>query len=90
MTNARPASALRRPPFDTIGLLLLHGATALWIGYGAVVKAVEFNPQLLPPPILKSLLWLAQSSSLAAGPFLEWSFRAIVGAEVFLALAILL
>ena len=53
MTNARPASALRRPPFDTIGLLLLHGATALWIGYGAVVKAVEFNPQLLPPPILK-------------------------------------
>ena len=90
MTNARPASALRRPPFDTIGLLLLHGATALWIGYGAVVKAVEFNPQLLPPPILKSLLWLAQSSSLAAGPFLEWSFRAIVGAEVFLALAILI
>lgn len=90
MTNARPASALHRPPLDTIGLLLLHGATALWIGYGAVVKALEFNPQLLPPPILKSLLWIAQSSSIAAGPFLEWSFRAIVGAEIFIALAILL
>ncbi len=90
MTTARPASALSRPPYDTIGLLLLHGATALWIGYGAVVKALEFNPQLLPPPILKSLLWIAQSTSLPANAFLEWSFRTIVGAEIFIALAILL
>ena len=74
---------------NSLGWFLLHVGTAGWIGYGAAVKAIEFNPQLLPPPILKSLLWVAQRSSDEAGPFLEWSFRAIIGAEVAIALALL-
>ena len=89
--HSMPASPNAAPPQSaakSIGAFLLHVGTAGWIGYGAVVKAVEFNPQLLPPPILKSLLWVAQTTSVEAGPFLEWSFRAIVGAEVAIALAI--
>ena len=73
-----------------IGLLLLHVGTAAWIGYGAVMKAVEFNPLLLPPPIRDTLMWVVQKTSIDANLFFEWALRAIIGAEVFIALAVLL
>lgn len=89
--NTPPASAKPGATPRTIATLaLLHVATPIWIGYGAVTKAVEFNPLLLPPPILKALQWFASSTSVDATAFLSGSLRAIIGAEIFLALAILL
>ncbi|RLS62784.1 MAG: hypothetical protein DWH97_11130 [Planctomycetota bacterium] len=89
MTTTDPAPQSVRTPRDLVGLALLHGGVAAWVGYGVVVKAVEFNPQLLPPPILQSLLWFARSTSVDASAFIEWSFRAILGVEVFIVLAVL-
>lgn len=89
MTASAPASAARTAP-QLVGLTLLHGGTAAWIGYGAVVKALEFNPNLLPPPILELLRWLTGVLSVDPGVFLTWSLRAIIGAEIFIVLTILL
>jgi hypothetical protein len=72
------------------GLALLHGGVPAWLGYGAIVKAIELNPQLLPSPILKTLTKVATSLPGDAAAFLDSALRAIVGVEVFLALAILL
>ncbi|MCE2881683.1 MAG: hypothetical protein LW636_04910 [Planctomycetaceae bacterium] len=82
-----PFAAL--PGHRKVGWLLVRVGTVLWIGSGAVAKGVEFNPQLLPPPVLKSLIWFAQNTGFDTSTFIEWSLRAIVGAEVFIALAIL-
>lgn len=79
-----------KSPAHTVGLLLLHVGTAAWIGYGAFKKAVEFNPLLLPPPIRDTLMAVVNATSIDAGVFFEWALRAIIGAEVFIALAILL
>ena len=76
-------------PVQRIALLLLHVATAGWIGYGAFVKAAEFNPLLLPPPILAAITAIIDRTSVDATAFLEWSLRAIIGVEIFIALAIL-
>ena len=76
-------------PLQKVALLLLHFGTAGWIGYGAFVKASEFNPLLLPPPIMAVIRWFVGATSVDATMFLEWSLRAIIGAEVFIALAIL-
>ncbi len=92
MTNTASAASATpsRTPTELTGLFLLHGVTAAWIGYGALMKAVEMNPQLLPSPILKLLTDIAKSMPGDSMAFLEWSLRAIIGAEVFLAIAILL
>lgn len=84
-TSAEP-SALK-PSGLTIALQL---ATAGWIGFGAFKKATEFNPLLLPPPIMKVLQWVVDSTSVDATSFFEWSLRAVIGAEVFIVLAVLL
>ena len=72
-----------------VGLIALHGLTSAWIGYGAVMKTLEMNPQLLPPPILKALTSIAKSMPGDSMAFLEGSLRVIIGAEIFLAIAIL-
>jgi len=87
--TATPAPSASSPA-QTIGLVLLHGGTAAWIGYGALMKGLDLNPQLLPGPVLKVLTWTATSLPGDATAFLEFSMRAIVGIEVFLALVILL
>ena len=88
-TTATPTPSAPSPA-KTIGLVLLHGGTAAWIGYGALMKGLDLNPQFLPGPVLKLLTWAATSLPGDATAFLELSMRAIVGIEVFLALAILL
>ena len=50
-----------RTPAEWVGLILLHGVTAGWIGYGALMKAIEMNPQLLPSPILTGLTEVAKA-----------------------------
>ncbi len=85
---APAASATGR--FGIAPLVVLHGATAAWIGYGAVMKAWEFNPNLLPGPILSLLQWVMKSTSVDPDLLMTWSLRSIIGAEVFIALAILL
>ncbi|MFM1803227.1 MAG: hypothetical protein RL136_106 [Planctomycetota bacterium] len=86
--NTTSSSAL--PAKAQFGLFALHVLTALWIGYGAVVKAVEFNPLLLPPPILALLRAIVGSVSADPALIFEWSLRAIIGAEVAIALGLLL
>jgi glutaredoxin len=71
-------------------LLPLQVACAGWIGFGAFMKAWEFNPLLLPPPIMALLKWVVDNTSVDAAAFFEWSLRTVIGAEVFIALAILL
>lgn len=73
-----------------VGLVLLHVGVSAWIGYGAVAKTLDLNPMLLPPPILKWLTAVAQSIEGDQVAFLESALRVIIGAEVFLAIAILL
>jgi len=90
MTNTASSTAPSRTPTELAGLFLLHGATSAWIGYGALMKAIEMNPQLLPSPVLKVLTEVAKAMPGDSMAFLEWSLRAIIGAEVFLAIAILL
>lgn len=91
MTKAQTASPSRdRTVGERIGLVLLHGGAAAWIGYGALMKGLDLNPQLLPGPVLKLLTSVAKAMPGDATAFLEGALRAIVGAEVFLALAILL
>lgn len=75
--------------FGIAPLVVLHGATAAWIGYGAVMKAWEFNPNLLPGPILSLLQWVMKSTSVDPDLLMTWSLRSIIGAEIFIALAIL-
>jgi len=87
--DAALTTTATRSPRQTAGLVMLHGVTAAWIGYGAAVKAIEFNPLLLPPPILKALQWFAQSTSVDGTAFLEWSLRTIVGVETFIVVALL-
>jgi len=70
--------------------IALQIATAGWIGFGAFKKATEFNPLLLPPPIMKALQWVVDNTSVDATAFFEWSLRAVIGAEVFIVLAVLL
>jgi hypothetical protein len=91
MTNAtsKTDAARTRTPAEWVGLISLHGITAAWIGYGALMKAIEMNPQLLPSPILKLLTEIAKATPGDSIAFLEGSLRAIIGAEVFLAIAIL-
>ncbi|MFM7259599.1 MAG: hypothetical protein ACKO3W_03250 [bacterium] len=67
----------------------MHGATAGWIGYGAIMKAWEFNPNLLPGPILSLLQWVMKLTSVDPELLMTWSLRSIIGAEIFIALAIL-
>jgi hypothetical protein len=98
MTTATPSdttSAATAPasPFGRggiVGLVLLHFGVSAWIGYGAVAKTLDLNPMLLPPPILKSLTAVAQSLEGDQVAFLTNALRFIIGAEVFLAVAILL
>lgn len=78
-----------RSKSEWLGLIMLHGVTAAWIGYGAFMKAVEMNPQLLPAPILKGLTSIAKGMPGDSIAFLEGSLRFIIGVEVFLAIAIL-
>ena len=80
-TTANPAPSAPSPA-QTIGLVLLHGGTAAWIGYGALMKGLDLNPQFLPGPVLKVLTWAATSLPGDATAFLEFSMRAIVGIEV--------
>ena len=54
------------------------------------MKALEFNPNLLPGPILSLLQWVMKSTSVDPDLLMTWSLRTIIGAEVFIALAILL
>jgi len=89
-TPAEAPTAPSRPTsLQRVALIALQYGTAGWIGYGAFVKATEFNPLLLPPPIMSALRWVMESTSVDATAFLEWSLRAIIGAEIFIALAIL-
>lgn len=83
-SDPRPASTLgsRLMPF-------LQITTAGWIGFGAFMKGWEFNPLLLPPPIMAGLKWFVSNTSVDATAFLEWSLRAVIGVECFIALAIL-
>lgn len=91
MNTAASAETPRaRTPSDLLGLVVLHGVTSAWIGYGALMKALEMNPQLLPSPILKLLTEVAKSTPGDSVAFLEGALRVIIGAEVFLAIAILL
>ncbi|MFM7052843.1 MAG: MauE/DoxX family redox-associated membrane protein [Planctomycetota bacterium] len=92
MTTAAtaPLAFSQLPGHRKAGVLILRIGTAAWIASGAIAKGIEFNPQLLPPPLLKSLIWFAQNTGINTSEFIEWSLRAIVGAEVFIALAILL
>ena len=84
-TSAQGAS-----PATSALLLPLQVACAGWIGFGAFMKAWEFNPLLLPPPIMALLKWVVDNTSVDAAAFFEWSLRTVIGAEVFIALAILL
>jgi hypothetical protein len=43
--------------------MLLHGGVAGWIGYGAFIKATEFNPNLLPGVILDVLRFVMTRSA---------------------------
>jgi hypothetical protein len=79
-----------RTGLQTAALGILHVGTAGWIGYGALMKALEFNPNLLPGPILSLLQWVMKSTSVDPDLLMTWSLRTIIGAEVFIALAILL
>lgn len=92
MTPPTPAADTPRirPISEQVGLVTLHILTAGWIGYGAVMKTLEMNPQFLPPPILKGLTSIAKSLPGDSMAFLEGSLRAIIGVEFFLAIAILL
>lgn len=91
MTQTAPAPA--QPPASTplqlAALVALRIGVPAWIGYGAMVKALEFNPLLLPPPIMAAMRWFVESSSVDATQFFEWSLRTIIGAEIFIALAVL-
>ena len=87
--HASTPSPTSLSPLQKAALVMLHLGTAGWIGYGAFVKASEFNPLLLPPPIMAAIRWFVGVTSVDATMFLEWSLRAIIGAEVFIALAIL-
>ena len=91
MPTSAPANAVPSTitPLQRFALVALQFGAAGWIGYGAYMKAVEFNPLLLPPPIMAGLRWFMESTSVDATAFLEWSLRAIIGAEIFIALAIL-
>lgn len=97
MPNPQPSASTPAtpsiPPFGRggiVGLVLLHVGVSAWIGYGAIQKALDLNPMLLPPPILKGLTAVAQSIEGDQVAFLTNALRAIVGVEVFLAIAILL
>lgn len=85
-TGADPVPSSRQIRIRT----LVQVATAAWIGFGAYKKASEFNPLLLPPPITALLRWVVDNTSVDAVAFFEWSLRAVIGAEVFIVLAILL
>jgi len=93
-TSAKPSAASPTPSprtgLQTAALGVLHVGTAGWIGYGALMKALEFNPNLLPGPILSLLQWVMKSTSVDPDLLMTWSLRTIIGAEVFIALAILL
>lgn len=89
-TNAATAPASPFGRGGIVGLVLLHVGVSAWIGYGAVAKTLDLNPMLLPPPILRSLTAIAQSIEGDQVAFLTNALRAIVGVEVFLAIAILL
>lgn len=79
-----------RTPLAWIGLGLLHVGTAGWIGYGAAVKALDFNPLLLPLPIRQVVEWVGSTTSVDQTALLTWTLRGVIGAEIFLALTILL
>lgn len=88
MTSTTPAGTASQAK-ARIGTAILRYGTAAWIGYGVIAKAIDFNPQLLPPPILKTLLWAAGEMSTDSTAFIEWSYRAILGAEIFIVLTLL-
>ena len=89
--TATPANSAEPSALKPSGLTIaLQLATAGWIGFGAFKKATEFNPMLLPPPIMSALRWVVERTSVDAAAFFEWSLRAVIGAEVFIVLAILL
>ena len=87
---ASTASLAPRTAIQLLGLMLLHGGVAGWIGYGAFIKATEFNPNLLPGVILDVLRFVMTPIAVDPEVFMSWSLRSIVGVEIFLALAILL
>lgn len=87
---ASTASLAPRTAIQLLGLMLLHGGVAGWIGYGAFIKATEFNPNLLPGVILDVLRFVMTRSAVDPSVFMSWSLRSIIGVEIFLALAILL
>lgn len=90
MTATSSTSADPSAPKPSGLTLVLQLAAAGWIGFGAFKKATEFNPLLLPPPIMTALQWVVDNTSLDAAAFFEWTLRAVIGAEVFIALSILL
>ena len=88
-TSAASPTPAPRTGLQTAALGILHVGTAGWIGYGALMKALEFNPNLLPGPILSLLQWVMKSTSVDPDLLMTWSLRSIIGAEVFIALTIL-
>ncbi len=88
-SSSSVATPAPRSSLQLIGLILLHGGVAGWIGYGAFIKATEFNPNLLPSAILDVLRFIMTRSAVDPSVFMSWSLRAIIGAEIFIALAIL-
>ncbi len=89
-SKAATAGSPQRTPRTLVGLALLHGGTAGWIGYGAIVKAMDFNPLLLPLPIRQVVEWIGSSTTIDQTALLTWTLRSVIGAEIFLALTILL
>lgn len=89
MSSATTAALTPASPLGSRLLPFLQIAAAGWIGFGAFMKGWEFNPLLLPPPIMAGLQWFVSNTSVDASAFFEWSLRAVIGAECFIALAIL-
>lgn len=77
---ARPAS-----PLAITGTLLARFIVPLWVLAGAAFKLYERNPMLLPPPVLDTSFWIADTLGIAdRAAFIEHTLRFLIATELVL------
>jgi hypothetical protein len=68
-----------------LGTLACRFVVPLWLLAGAMFKLVERNPNLLPPPVLDAVRWLAGAGNASdLGAFLNFAMRFMIGTEIVL------
>ncbi|MSR40678.1 MAG: hypothetical protein EXS10_02100 [Phycisphaerales bacterium] len=84
------ASILPLTRLQSVALIVLRIGVPLWIGAGAVGKLTSFDPKTLPPPVLDAVLAAGSAIGMDLGTFVGGALRFFIGAELFVALTILL